>query len=104
MQTLRTLVFAAALAGIGAGTAQAGTLPDPNAGPATDHQLSLRYAQNQPPPYAMTYTDEAATSLGVKDGRWDAFDTRSNNPLMPSLKGGVDHGGAMVRLQWHPGE
>jgi hypothetical protein len=103
MQTLRTLVFAAALIA-GASPALAGTIPDPNAAYVSDHQLATRYAQNQPQPYAMTYTDEAAQSLGVKDGRWEAFDTRSNNPLVPSLKGGVDHGGAMVRLQWHPGE
>lgn len=107
MQTLRTLVFAAALiapALAGAGSAQAGTVPDPNMGPATDHQLSVRYAQNQAQPYAMTYTDEAASSLGVKNGRWEAFDTKSSDPLVPSLKGGVDHGGAMFKLQWHPGE
>jgi hypothetical protein len=104
MLTLRTLAFAAALiAGAGSACA-AGTVPDPNMGPATDHQLALRYADNLPQPYAMTYTDEAASSLGVKDGRWEAFDTRSSDPLVPSLKGGVDHGGAMVRLQWHPGE
>jgi hypothetical protein len=103
MQTLRTLAFTAALVA-GAGSAHAGTVPDPNAGPATDHQLSLRYADNQTQPCAMTYTDEAAGSLGVKDGRWEAFDTKSSDPLVPSLKGGVDHGGAMFKLQWHPGE
>lgn len=104
MQTFRTLAFAAALiAGTGNAYA-AGAVPDPNLGPATDHQLAVRYADNQAQPYAMTYTDEAASSLGVKDGRWEAFNTRSSDPLVPSLKGGVDHGGAMFKLQWNPGE
>ena len=55
----------------------------------------------------MNYTDEAAQSLGVKAGRMDFFSTslsHDNDPLMPSLRGGVDNGGAMLRLQWHPGE
>ena len=71
-----------------------------NAAPLTQHQLELRYAQSAPSPYAMSYTDEAAQRLGVRDGRWEAFDTRSSDPLMPSLKGGVDHEGAMLKLQW----
>jgi hypothetical protein len=50
----------------------------------------------------MNYADEAAQSLGVRGGRWEAFDTgpTSSNPFMPSLRGGVDSGGAMIRLQW----
>jgi hypothetical protein len=56
-------------------------------------------------PYAMNYADEAAQSLGVSGGRWTAFDTGgassgSSSPFLPSLHGGVDSGGAMIRLQW----
>jgi len=53
-------------------------------------------------PYAMNYTDQAAQSLGVTAGHWEAFDTgqSSSDPLMPALRGGVDGGGAMIRLQW----
>ena len=51
-------------------------------------------------PYAMNYTDEAAQSLGIKDGKWEAFSTSSSDPLMPSLKAGADSGGAMFKLQW----
>ena len=104
MLTLRTLAFAAALIAGPTSAYAASTVPDPNLGPATDHQLALRYADNQSQPYAMTYTDEAASSLGVRDGRWEAFETRSSDPLVPSLKGAVDSGGAMFKLQWHPGE
>ncbi len=48
----------------------------------------------------MNYTDEAAQRLGVHDGQWEAFDTNSSDPLMPSFKGGVDSGSAMFKLQW----
>lgn len=51
-------------------------------------------------PYAMNYTDQMAQSLGIRDGRWEVFDPGSNHPLMPSLKGGIDSGGPMLRLQW----
>lgn len=51
-------------------------------------------------PYARNYTDQMAHSLGVRDGRWEVFDTGSRHPLMPSLKGGIDGGGPMLRLQW----
>ena len=47
----------------------------------------------------MTYSDEAARSLGLADGRWEAFDSHPAIP-MPSLKGGFDTGGAVLRLQW----
>ena len=48
---------------------------------------------------------EVAQALGVKGGKMDLFDTgRSNSAYVPALKGGVDGGGAMLRLQWHPGE
>lgn len=68
-----------------------------------EHQVASAIAdKDQQGPYAMNYADEAAQSLGVSHGRWDAFDTgtSSSNPFMPALKGGVDGGGAMIRLQW----
>jgi hypothetical protein len=67
----------------------------------TEHQIALATDQEQPL-YPMKYADEAAQSLGVRGGRWEAFDTgpTSSNPFMPSLRGGVDSGGAMIRLQW----
>jgi hypothetical protein len=70
--------------------------------PATQHQLDMRYGDGQSPPYAMSYTDEAAQQLGVHDGRWEAFATHSSDPLVPSFKGGVDNGSAMFKLQWVP--
>ncbi|HEY0266841.1 MAG TPA: hypothetical protein VGC16_08825 [Rhizomicrobium sp.] len=68
----------------------------------TQHQIDSRFADAQPQPYAMNYSDEAAQSLGVHDGKWEAFDTRSTDPLVPSFKGGVDNGAAMIKLQWTP--
>ncbi len=58
------------------------------------------------PPYAMTYVEEAAQSLGVRNGRMDVFSTQpsSSSSYMPSISGGVGGDGAMLRLKWHPGE
>jgi hypothetical protein len=85
-----------------AGTASALAFRPPDAGAAltTQHQQDLRYADSQNQPYVMSYTDEAAQRLGIHDGQWEAFDTHSSDPLMPSFKGGVHNGSAMVRLQW----
>lgn len=86
------------------GTAQALAFrpPDTNAPLPTPNQQDQRYADSQPQPYAMNYADEAAQTLGVHDGQWEAFDTHSTDPLVPSFKGGVDRGAAMVKLQWSP--
>jgi hypothetical protein len=69
----------------------------------TQHQLDLRYSDNQTQPYAMNYTDEAAQSLGIHDGQWVAFDSHPGDGMLPSIKGGVDKGSAMFKLQWTPG-
>jgi len=73
--------------------------------------LSLQYPGAPKPvreenksPYPMTYTDEVARSLGVKDGHMDVFSTEPVSNYMPSFSAGVDQGGAMFRLKWHPGE
>jgi hypothetical protein len=73
--------------------------------------LSLQYPGAPKPvrnevksPYAMTYTDEVARSLGIKDGHMDVFSTQPVSGYMPSFSAGVDQGGAMLRLKWHPGE
>ena len=56
-------------------------------------------------PYAMTYADEAAQSLGVKDGHMDVFSIPADSSgYVPSFSGGVGSDGAMLWLQWHPGE
>jgi hypothetical protein len=71
-----------------------------------ESRVASAMADRQQEPYAMNYADEAAQSLGVSGGRWEAFDTgndtstSSSNPFLPSLRGGVDSGGAMIRLQW----
>lgn len=74
-------------------------------------QLSLQYPGAPKPireetksPYAMTYTDEVAQSLGVKGGHMDVFSTQPVSSYMPSFSAGVDKGGAMLRLKWYPGQ
>ena len=57
-----------------------------------------------PSPYAMTFADEAARSLGIQNGRMDVFSTQSSSSYMPSISGGVGGDGVMLRLRWHPGE
>jgi hypothetical protein len=98
--------FVCAFLALTAGSAPAWAFDtsQPNAPLTTLNQMDQQYADNQPQPYAMRYSDEAAAKLGVQDGKWEAFDTHSSDPLVPSLKGGIDHGGAMLSLQWRPGQ
>jgi hypothetical protein len=104
MCRFRSLAFA--FLAVSAGPASAWTfhVPDSRAAPPTQHQIELRYTDSRPQPYAMNYADEAARKLGIQDGKWEVFDTRSSDPLMPSLKGGIDGGRAMIGLQWRPGQ
>jgi hypothetical protein len=104
MRNIRTICLASFALIAGSASASAFTLPDTNAAWPTPHQMEMRYADTPSQPYAMSYSDEAAQKLGVQDGRWEAFDTQSSNPLVPSLKGGIDHSGAMISLQWRPGQ
>ena len=57
-------------------------------------------------PYAMNYADEAVQNLGFRNGHMDVFSTKppENHSYWPSLSGGVGGDGAMLKLQWHPGE
>ena len=89
------LVVAALLV---AGPAFAFRVPDPNAAWPTPHQREAAYADRERQPYAMSYSDEAAQRLGLADGRWEAF--QSQSVTGPTLKGGLDARGAVLRLQW----
>ena len=100
MRRFGTLALTFAALAAGCGSAWAFRLPDPNAVPLTEHQRQVRYADSQPQPYAMTYSDEAARTLGVANGKWEAFSTQPANSLMPSFRGGIDGGRAMIGLQW----
>jgi hypothetical protein len=57
-------------------------------------------------PYALNYADEAAQTLGVRDGRVDVFAAQpaDNQSYLPTFSGGLGGDGAMLKLQWHPGE
>ena len=83
---------------LAAGPAWAFSTPGGNAAWPTEHQRQLRFADTQTQPYAMNYMDEAARKLGVREGRWEAFEPRSRD--MPSIKGGLDGGRPMLMLQW----
>lgn len=99
MTPCRTLLAAAALL-LAAAPAQAYQVPQFNAPAPIPHVQEARFADQDRTPYAMRYSDEAAQTLGVKDGKWEAFSTSSSSPLMPSLNAGADSGGAMIKLQW----
>lgn len=91
------LPLAAAVLALGATQALAfGTDPTPQLVP--DHVRMARYNDSASQPYAMNYSDEAAQTLGMKDGRWEAF--KSDTPGTPSFNAGVDGGRPMLRLQW----
>ena len=52
-------------------------------------------------PYAMNYADEAAQTLGVRDGRVDVFAAKpAQSQSSPSFSGGLSGSGAMLKLQW----
>ncbi|MFO1246952.1 MAG: hypothetical protein U1E93_01740 [Alphaproteobacteria bacterium] len=76
-------------------------VPQTNKAFPTEHQQALRVADNESPPYAMRYTDEAAQTLGMTDGKWEAYAPTS--PLLPRVNGGLDGGRPTLKLQWRPG-
>jgi hypothetical protein len=98
----------AGLFGASCGT-PARALPVPN----QDHlSTTLQYPGAPKPvyedrhsPYAMSYSEEAAQNLGVRDGHMDIFATHPEaSGYLPSMSGGLGGDGAMFRLKWHPGE
>ena len=99
------VLLAAAIPVLIAGAAPAwafSPVPETNKAWPTEHQQALRTAANQPDLYAMRYTDEAAQTLGFKDGKWEAFNP--SDPMLPRVKGGLDGGRPTVQLQWRPGQ
>jgi hypothetical protein len=80
-----------------------GPMPSPTDYPGAPKRI---YQDEVKQPYAMNYTDEAVEALGFKNGHVDLFSTKppQNNPYLPSFSGGVGGDGAMLKLQWHPGE
>lgn len=52
-----------------------------------------------------TVAQAFARWLGVRNGRWDAFDGRiSDWPLAPRLAGTIKGNAAEIQLRWRPGE
>lgn len=79
--------------------------PVPGAPPLLPPRSSAARPDEPKPPYAMSYAEEAAQTLGMKDGHMDLFASRQmpGNPLVPTFSGGVDGQGAMLRLKWTDG-
>ena len=96
MRCFGTLAFA--FLAIAAGPVPAWAFGPPDSGP-TQHQIELRHADSQP--RAMNYVDEAARTLGIREGQWEALPRSSN---MPSLMGSIKSGRPMLILQWRPGK
>ena len=78
---------------------------EPTSGLLTDHEKMLRYKdQEAAQPYAMNYVDEAADTIGVRDGRWEVIGTGfSRSGFMPNVSSGIDRGHPMLKLQWRVG-
>ncbi|HVU04496.1 MAG TPA: hypothetical protein VHE30_22215 [Polyangiaceae bacterium] len=81
----------------------AGRMPSPTDYPGAPRPV---YPDEVKLPYAMNYADEAVESLGFKNGHMDLFSTKPSktNPYLPTFSGGLGGDGAMLKLQWHPGE
>jgi hypothetical protein len=87
-----------------AGAAMATQLPNPSPAFVSEHQNDLRADTRPAAPFAIAYSDEAAETLGVHDGKWAFLDTgRPARAYMPSLKGGVERDGLKLRLMWNLG-
>lgn len=106
MRSLFILCAAAVAFTVGEACAFAAAGLDLQSGSLTEHERILKYQDQQPPqPYPMNFTDEAAQTLDVHNGHWEAFDTGpSRNGLTPNLSGGIDRGHAMIKLEWRAGQ
>lgn len=102
MRPLRPVLIVLALA-MGPVPALAFNPPGFDTPAPIEHVQEARYADNQSAPYAMNYADDAARTLGVRDGHLQVFDAgaATGDPLVPSVKGGLDSGRPMLQLQWH---
>ncbi len=98
---LSLLVSAPAFAGFGPRVPGANPLASPLAYPGAPKPPP---PEQQKQPYAMNYTDEAAETLGMRDGHMDVFSSKpAAHGFMPTISGGLGGDGAMLRLQWRPG-
>jgi hypothetical protein len=77
---------------------------EPSSGVLTEHEKILRVRDQQTTPYAMNYADEAAQTIGVREGRWEVIDTRSRYGLLPNVSGTLARGNPMLKLQWRVGQ
>lgn len=102
MRCFGPLAFAFVAFAAGAASAATFRTPDGSTAWPTEHQKALRVAETQSQPYAMNYVEEAAQTLGVKEGKWEAFTPSSSD--IPSVKGSMDSGRPMLILQWRPGQ
>ena len=96
------LIAIAALTILAAPAGAAGRLPGdgglmvrPN--PEIERQRRMA-AEPERSPYARTYSEQIAQSLGLRDGGISLYESRQSarNPYAPS----VSLGGTMIRLRW----
>jgi hypothetical protein len=51
------------------------------------------------PSYPMTFSDEAAQTLGIHDGRWDAFSLApKDKDAVPTVRGGLSGKGPNLQI------
>jgi hypothetical protein len=75
-----------------------GLLPIPD--PQRQMQRQIFTAPPSKSPYPMTYTEQVAQSLGLREDGVSLYESREalRNPYTPS----VTLGGTMLRLRWRP--
>jgi hypothetical protein len=71
-----------------------GLLPLPN--PQLQMQRQMNTVPVERGPHPMTYSEQVAQSLGVRNGRVDLIAPQTSSPYAPSLS----VGGGMLRLRW----
>jgi len=92
---LAALVLMTGPAAAGGVPGSGGLPPIPN--PQLQMQRQSMTAPVARGPYPMTYSEQVAQSLGVRNGRFDLIAPQARNPYAPSLS----VGSGMLRLRWN---
>jgi hypothetical protein len=89
-------LLAAPAAGAGRLPGDGGLMPRPN--PEWEMQKRMAAPEPAKSPYPMTYSEQLAQSLGLRDGGVSLYDARDN--ARGSYTPSVSLGGTMLRLRW----
>ncbi len=108
MRALAKILIGMALAaGIAPATARQTFIDGAVSASAMDYPgAPMRVQDRSPSSYPMNYADEAAQTIGVRDGHLDVFSAKpaESRSYLPTFSGGLGGDGAMLKLQWHPGQ